>query len=397
MRTKKLFFSGVVVLVLAIVLVTGGLFGCAESPKVDEWHFPQISILSGFGASFGLEAAWGAERAVNEINEAGGINGIPIRLTLYDTALDNAKAVTVMTEVLGTNPLVIIGPMDQGAIEVSGDLAVEEGVPFISSLASPSLRELFSPWGCSLYHDNDFMFQAGIKAWLELNPDIKSVVWFYCPDAASHVEATEYAEEEFERLGIELLDKVECTFGQLDFGPAAIRAMDLNPDGYCSVLNADEMSKLVIELHNRGIIEGRRICASLAASSSIYYELAEGYLEDTYIYDPYAMDFDSASWQDYVQDFQDDHDGGLPYSMAVQGHYDAVYAIKAAIESLGITGDPEKLADERIAIRDFLWNAENLHGCQEEYNYVEGQKSGVLYLFQIHDNVPVVVATISQE
>lgn len=401
MRAHKLISLGVMILVLATVLVAGGLFGCTtpaeqeeEEPPIEEWNIPQICILTGPAASFGLEAVWGVERAIKEINDAGGIRGLPVRVMVYDTAYDPAKAVTVMTQVLGTEPLVIIGPMDQTGAEVSGDLAVQEGVPFITSLASDELREIFAPWGCSLYPDNKYMIQAGVREYLQLNPDIKSVVWFYCPASSGHVELTGYAEEELERLGVELLGKIECTFGQLDFGPTAIKAMDLNPEGYISTLNAPEGAGLAIELYERGMTEGRRFCSTFGASSAIYYDLAEGYLEDTYIFDPYSMDYEGAEWQAYVEAFMDDHDGGLPYSMAISGQYDAVYAIKAAIESLEITGDPERLSEERIAIRDFLWNAVSLRGCQGPYDYVAGQKVGLLHLFQIHDNVPVLIKTI---
>ena len=49
------------------------------------------------------------------------------------------------------------------------------------------------------------------------------------------------------------------------------------------------------------------------------------------------------------------------------GYYDAIYAIKNAIETLGITGDPSKLPIERGEIAGYLYNSPVLQGIQFPY------------------------------
>lgn len=397
-REHRRIVLGLVMLIMVAILIAGSVLACAgPAPVVSEWNIPQITILTGFGAMFGLEAEWGASLAMNQVNEAGGIGGVPIKLTPYDTAFDPAKAVTVMTQVLGTNPLVILGPMDQTGAEASGDLAATEGVPFISSLPSPMVREQFAPWGVSYFPDIGDAYARGVAEWLRLNPDIKSVVLFYSPTFASHVEEIEYVEEELDRLGIEMLGKVEVTFGQVDLSPVATRALSLQPDGYYSVLNAMDQGNLARELYNLGVTDGRRIACGAGASGMSFYELGEGFLEDTYIWDFYRMDYEGTAWQDLVEAYRADHDGALPYSTAIPGHYEAIYAIQAAFETLEITGDPDKLAEERIMIRDFLWNATGLVGLQGDYDYTNGKKLMPIYVFQIQNNVPQLVSTLPPE
>jgi len=53
---------------------------------------------------------------------------------------------------------------------------------------------------------------------------------------------------------------------------------------------------------------------------------------------------------------------------------DAVYSIKTAIETLKITGDPQKLAQERKTIDHFLYNSPELQGLQFKYRNVNGEK-----------------------
>jgi hypothetical protein len=65
---------------------------------------------------------------------------------------------------------------------------------------------------------------------------------------------------------------------------------------------------------------------------------------------------------------------------------DAVYSIKAAIETLKITGDPQKLVQERKAIDDFLYNSPELEGLQFKYKNVNGEKVAPFFLLQIKNN-----------
>lgn len=401
-RIRKLILLRVLVLVLAAVLATGTLTGCTEEVtewELTEWNIPQITILTGPGAPFGLDAKWGVDRAVKEINDAGGINGVPVKVTHYDTAFDPVKAVQVMAEVLGTNPLVIVGPMDQTGGEASGDLAVDEGVPFMTSFAAPYLRARFEPWSASLYPDSDKACAVGTREYLRLNPDVKSVVEIYCPMSAAHVMNIEEQEKMLDELGITVLGKIEVTFGQLDLGPQAVQAMALEPDAYLSMLNVAEYALFCKALYERGMTEGRRIVAGAGVTGGYLFEAGEGFIEDTYIWDNYDFTSTSPQWQAYVAAYEAEHDGQFPYSLAIHGQYEAVYAIKAAIEELGITGDPEKLAEERLAIRDFLWNAKDIiDPMGEKWSYTEGEKvRDPMYMYQVHNNELQLVDTFSPE
>ena len=93
--------------------------------------------------------------------------------------------------------------------------------------------------------------------------------------------------------------------------------------------------------------------------------------------------------------FQEEHDGQVPYGMAINGHYETVYAIKKAIESLGITGNPAKLEEERTALRDFLWNASNIEDpTGGSWSYENGKKVRKIHLYQIKNNETELVSSV---
>jgi branched-chain amino acid transport system substrate-binding protein len=394
--TKKVLFV-VLAALLLIAPVSTGAFGCGGGPSVSEWSIPNISITTGPGAAFGLDAAWGVDRAVTEINQAGGIEGKPVKITRYDTAYDPAKAVVAMTQVLGTNPLVIVGPMDDVSIDSSGDLAIKAGVACMSSITTDS-RPRFTPWVASLYPESDTYAAIGTEEWLRLNPDIKSVVIFYAPQASSHIRQMAAQEPVLAKLGIKVLAKIECTVGQIDFGPQAVKAIALKPDGYYSHLNVMEEPLLCQALYQRGMTEGRRICCGAGATGGAMFELGKGFLEDTYLWDVYNFASTDPGWLACVAAYKAEHSGQFPYSMAIWGQYEAVYAVKAAFESLKITGDPNKLAQERIAIRDFLWNAKDVHGAQgSTWSWVNGVKANPLFMYQIKNNECKLVNTVTMK
>ncbi len=359
-------------------------------PAVDKWEIPQLTILTGPAAGFGLDAQWGAEYAAKQINDAGGIRGIPIELVAYDTALDPARAVTEMSKAV-EGSLLVLGPVDQGAAEAAGDIAVKAGVAFIGSVGQPDLLQRMAPWGLAVYGNTDEAFPLGVAEWLRLNPDIKSVVLSYTPDDAFQVATLPLIEGTFSSAGIQVLGQVEASIGQLDLGPTAVKALSMNPDGYYSLMLAEEQARYTVELRKRGVSEGRRICAGPGADGSALYDVGGTSLDGTYLWEYINVTSPDTRWTGLVEAYSAEK-GAFPYSPAVTAHYDAVLAIQAAIEALEITGDPTKLAEERVAVRDYLRSATDLQGAFGTYGYVDGMKSAPRFMFQINNAKPEFVS-----
>jgi branched-chain amino acid transport system substrate-binding protein len=399
---KKVIFSCfIVLLVTALIAVVA--IGCARDEiesgvEVTEWNIPHITVLTGVAAAFGTDGAWGVDRAVEEINDSGGINGIPIRITRYDSEYDPGKSVQVMAQALGTDPLVIAGPLDDLTALASGGLAVDEGVPFMASLADPLSLAKFEPWGCSLYPDYVATSVAGTLEWIRLNPDIESIVIMLNPESGIQMAALEEQMRELPKHGIEVVGVVEVSFGQLDMGPQAVMAINLNPGGYYSHLQTIEHATMCKALYERGLTEGRRICAGMAVAGGPLFEIGEGYIEDIYLWDVYNFTSTDAGWLAYVADYEAEHNGLFPYTLSIQAFYESIYAVKIAFEELNITGDPTKLTEERIMIRDFLWNAKDIPSVTGgTWNWVNGEKVLPIYTYQVRNNNLQLISTLSTE
>jgi len=393
---KKILF-----ILLAVVLaISVGLIGCTTPsepepyPGPEEWDLQLLTVLTGPVAPHGLNAQWSAEYAAEEINAAGGIRGAPVKITSYDTAMDPTKAVIAATEAIEKDPLYILGPLDPVSTGAMIHLAVEAGIPLTGEMF-PGVQEQYAPW-MTLERTHIWPTAvAGIGEWVKLHPEIETIVEFMIPGLTDEPSlGTAPACEEF---GLTLLETIEVPSGTLDMSAAATRALSLNPDGYVSQLHPGEHARLCKELYQRGMTEGWRICAGGQNNGVELYEVGEGFLEDTYIWDTGDITSDDPDWLAYVAAYEADHAGAFPVTWANWGFYEMVYAFKAAVERLNITGDPAKLAEERLAIRDFLWNAEGLPSMfGGTYNYVEGAKVYDLLFYQIVDNEPELVSIIDE-
>jgi len=362
-------------------------------PVVSEWVIPLIGVQTGPAAGWGLDGIWAAQFAVDKINAEGGVLGKPIKLEIYDTSGEVDKSITAMDRVLKTKPLVIVGPSFQTMTDAAGPMAVEEGVLMIAGINIGNNGENVSPWAVSLYGNTERVWKIGVQEWLKIHPDVKSVVCFYVPDIQLH--EMRFTEEAFSEAGIKVLAKIECTQGQLEFGPTAAKAWAMHPDGFYSVLQGAEQGKLNIELHKLGFEDGTLMAYGPGADSATLFEVGKGYLENNYIWDMFYVHSQEPDWQALSDAYQDTHNGALPYSAVIGPHYNAVYAVKTALEQTNATGDPAKLKEERIAIRDFLINAQDLPGIQGSYNYQNGIQVTPVQFMQIVDNAAVLLKTIT--
>lgn len=63
-----------------------------------------------------------------------------------------------------------------------------------------------------------------------------------------------------------------------------------------------------------------------------------------------------------------------------------MYYAVAVIENTAVTGDPAKLKEERIMIRDWCNNQEDFPFVQENCDVVDGIKVPPIYMFQVVNN-----------
>ena len=136
----------VFLLLLAMILVLGSLAGCGGGDGGnggDEGEAPtevKIGInyeLSGEVATYGQASKDGIMMAFDEINAAGGINGMQIVPIVVDNKSESAEATSLATRLMTQDGVVAaLGPATSGNYMATIPVAMQNGIPIISASAT---------------------------------------------------------------------------------------------------------------------------------------------------------------------------------------------------------------------------------------------------------------------
>ena len=391
---KKLLIFSIILLIAA-----GSLWAAGQKDVVaekeftaTEWEIPFLNCLTGPIASIGEYLEWGAERAAKEINDAGGINGVPVKVIGIDTAMSPETGTVEMAK-LAETALVAMGPVPEPVIMAAMPIAVRSGLYSFTATTSYEYAMKFFPWSISWFSPTDEKLPPVVTAWAKKHPDMKNVVQFVENYGAWPGMAKAH-EIGLKAAGVNVLKEVEVPGDAVTFGPLVVKALAENPDGIVFAANAEKVAKIILELQSRGWNDNSKILIFSSADDGALYTTGGENINDVMIYNYVDPGLDTPRWQAFREAFKADHEGMEPFSLT-PNYYDAVYMIKQAIEATGVTGDPSKLKEERILIRDYCNNVQNFEGLFFNWSNKDGvPQDKPLFLFQIEDGQKVLVEKV---
>lgn len=137
-----------------------------------------ITSLSGVQAAGGSEGLVGAQLAVDEINNNGGVGGRPLQLVVLDDQSSATVAVADATQVnTQDNVLVITGSAFAGASASIRGYAENNQVPYLDNLASdPAVTQPGTNWSVRLCWDSVSLGAIITQYILEQNPNARIAV-----------------------------------------------------------------------------------------------------------------------------------------------------------------------------------------------------------------------------
>ena len=102
---------------LAVSMMAVSMAGCADSGAEEggggdsqtggEAYVIGVDCpMTGVNASFGEQLSYGAQMAVDEINEAGGIDGKKLKLSIQDDKSDPKEAATIATKFVADESII---------------------------------------------------------------------------------------------------------------------------------------------------------------------------------------------------------------------------------------------------------------------------------------------------
>ena len=110
--------------------------GAKEPAQGETLTIGGIGPLTGDYATYGVSVKQGAELAVKEINEAGGVNGLTFQLLFEDDQTDAEMAVNAYNKLMDNGMQVSLGAVTSGACIAVSEVSKEDGILMITPSGS---------------------------------------------------------------------------------------------------------------------------------------------------------------------------------------------------------------------------------------------------------------------
>ena len=351
-------------LTLAAAMTMSLLAGCGSNSSAgtdsadasaETFKIGGIGPITGAGAVYGIAVKNGAELAIKEINEAGGINGYQIEYNFQDDELDNEKSVNAYNTLKDWGMNMLVGSVTSGCCVA------------VAAESKNDNRFQITPSGSSVdcIEGNDNVFQVcftdpnqgvGAADYIGENNLASKVAVIY--DSSDVYSSGIYAKfkEEAATQNFEIVSEEAFTAdNKTDFSVQLAKAQEAGAELVFLPIYYTEASLILKQADSMGYAPKFFGCDGLDGILGVENfdtSLAEGVMLLT----PFAADAQDDLTKKFVSAYETAYND-TPNQFAADA-YDAVYAIKAAAEkgdvapSDGVSGicDKMKAAMQEITV-----------------------------------------------
>ncbi len=391
--------SGKMALAMALVVMwsTAGVVGPAGGAE-------PIKI----GAAFGLQGVWSdwckrnviaLDMAIEEINAAGGVNGMPLKSVVYDTASKPEEATRIVRKLATDDKvLAILGPFSSSECEVAFPVGNRLGIVMIAQASSkPGVAAANRPYAFRNKIDELRLAIPAVKKWKE-HYNIKTVAIVHdAKDAVSLSLGTTVLPGVCKKMGLEIVNEgkyVTYTTGDFDMSPQVTRLKEFKFDGIVFGGVYMDGVTFIKEARKQGLnqpmVAGNPVMHFLFPMRA--RKAADGVFTSSEFY--YWMPKEKV--QKFTKEFVErakkkgfDPPEPLQFDVNV---YDSVYMLAHVMKKNGVTNKPEDLAKDRELIMKGLSELKGFPGLATEISFnEEGDAVREVYVVKAQDGQWVLV------
>ncbi len=331
----------IVSLLLVAALAVTGLVGCgsnndSKSTGENVFKIGGSGPLTGGAAAYGDAVNKGAQIAVDEINAAGGINGVKVEWKLEDDEHDAEKGVNAYNNLKDWGAQIIMGTVTSAPC-----IAVE-------AEAANDNMFLITPSGTAIdciSGDNAFRIcfsdpAQGTKSaeYIGKNKLATKIAIIYDSSDPYSAGIQETFKEEAKNQGLEVVSSEAFTAdSKTDFKVQLQKAKESNAELLFLPVYYQEASLILQQAKEIGFAPKIFGCDGLDGILGVKnFDLSLA--EDVMLLTPFAADAQDEATQNFVKAYAEKYNNETPMQFAADA-YDAIYTIKAAIEKSGATPD----------------------------------------------------------
>ena len=334
MRKINMFVVGAMVLI-------GGCGKSGEVAKPETIKIGGMAPLTGALAIYGVTTTNGAELAVKEINENGGVLGKKIEYVMLDTKGDSTEAVMAYNKLVDEKVAGIIGEVTSKPTLAVAEVAVQDNMPLITPTGTQVDITEVGPNIFRVCFTNPYQGKVlAITSKERLGANTVAVMLNNSSDYSDGI-AKAFIEES-EKLGMKVMGVEGYSDGDKDFRPQLTKLAAMNPDAILIPEYYEQAALIATQAREVGV---KSIFVGSDGWDGIAKTLdqsAYAAIENSYFTNHFSMEDQSEKIQDFLKDYREAYKED-PSAFSALG-YDAVYMMKSAIEKAGST-DKQKIVD----------------------------------------------------
>jgi branched-chain amino acid transport system substrate-binding protein len=325
--------------------------------------------------------------AMEEINKAGGIGGLPVKVIVADTATNPSEAANMIRKLAADDKVLAIqGPFLSNEVEVAFPVANEMKIATISQASSkPGLGAKNRPYGFRNCPDEAVAAKPAIKKFVE-KYKIKNVVFIHdIKDAVSKSLGTVVFPPLFKNEGVTIVNEgnyITFQTGDFDMRAQVTKMNGYKFDGIVIGSLYTEAATFAKEARRQGITQPIFGGATIVNEYLIKQagKSAEGIMAPSTFWPQMP-----GKTQTFVKAFLEKSKGDLPTIQDAHS-YDNVYLLKHIIETTGVTNKAEDLATDRERIMKGLTATKAFPGIEGSVGFNdEGDGVVQVYVIEVSD------------
>ncbi len=319
-------------LVLVAVLSLTLLAGCGNSAATT-WKIGGIGPITGDASEYGIAVRNGIQIAIDEINEAGGINGVQIEYNFQDDEHNAEKAVNAYNTLKDWGMNILIGNVTTAPCLAVAPLTAADNM--FQLTPSGSSTEIIKSDNVFQVCFTDPNQGVGSAQYIGSNALAEKIAVIYNSSDVYSSGIYEKFREEAANQSFEIVAETSFTNdSKSDFTVQLQQAKDAGAELVFLPIYYQEASLILTQaeaMDFHPLFFGCDGLDGILAIEGFDTSLAEGVVLLT----PFVADAEDERTQAFVSKYMETY-GSIPNQFAADA-YDAVYIVKAAIEASGAT------------------------------------------------------------
>ncbi|CAN5447493.1 ABC transporter substrate-binding protein [soil metagenome] len=309
------------------------------APEGDPLRIGMATSLSGAIALFGVANEQGAQLAVDQLNDAGGVLGRPVELIVRDDEAAPEVGVSLARDLIISEEVdVLLGPVSSGVALAITELSAEREIPFIvhTSNTEALMNESFQPYMVSVVPNTGMEARAqgvdladsGFTQWATIAPNYE----FGQRQTGTFVDTITA-----ENPDVEIIAQQFPELGEPDLQPFITAILSSNPEAVYSPLFAGDLITFTRQAANLGFFQQTYFTA-LYETDALTELGDEVDLSGIRGYSRCPFTIDTPEMAQFVEDYRAAYDT-VPSDWACMA-YDAVNLWAQVVEENGTEDGP---------------------------------------------------------